>query len=255
MLFEHRVEKILNLLAEKKTVTIQEFVSALGTSESTIRRDLIALEEAGELRRIHGGAKIVNDIGKEQNMSQKVSLNHEGKVAIAQYAASFIKPASQIYIDAGTATLELVKSLPLNQNIHVVTNGVDHGLLAIQRGLSVTIVGGEIRPNTHAIAGMTGYKQLEKMNFSQAFIGMNGIHEESGLTTTNIDEALMKELAMKQSQNIRILMDESKIGKVYEFKVEVPSQAIILMDKNAENHSTEILEKITKTYDLKLVEK
>ena len=136
-----------------------------------------------------------------------------------------------------------------------MTNGVDHGLLAIQRGLSVTIVGGEIRPNTHAIAGMTGYKQLEKMNFSQAFIGMNGIHEESGLTTTNIDEALMKELAMKQSQNIRILMDESKIGKVYEFKVEVPSQAIILMDKNAENHSTEILEKITKTYDLKLVEK
>ena len=74
MLFEHRVEKILNLLAEKKTVTIQEFVTALGTSESTIRRDLIALEEAGELRRIHGGAKIVNDIGKEQNMSQKLDL-------------------------------------------------------------------------------------------------------------------------------------------------------------------------------------
>lgn len=254
MLFEHRVEKILNLLKEKNTVTTQEFVSSIGTSESTIRRDLIALEEDGKLRRIHGGATTVNDIEKEQNMTQKVRINHEGKIMIAKHAVSLVKPDSQIYVDAGTATLELIKILPANQNIQVVTNGVDHALMAIQRGLSVTIVGGEIKPNTHAIAGMTAYKQLERMNFSHAFMGMNGIHEETGLTTTNIDEALMKELAMQQSRNIRLLMDESKIGKVYDFKVEVPTQAIVLMDKNSNTHSKVRLEKISKRYDLQFVE-
>lgn len=254
MLFEHRVKKILNLLEEKSTVTIQEFVSSIGASESTIRRDLIALEEDGELRRIHGGATSVNDIEKEQNMTQKVSLNHEGKIVIAKHAVSLVKPDSQIFIDAGTATLELVKILPANQNIQVVTNGVDQALLAIQRGLSVTIVGGEIKPNTHAIAGMIAYRQLERMNFSHAFMGMNGIHEETGLTTTNIDEALMKELAMQQSQNIRLLMDESKIGKVYDFKVEVPTQAIVLMDKKSNTHSKTTLEKISERYDLQFVE-
>lgn len=254
MLFEHRVKKILNLLEKKSTVTIQEFVSSIGASESTIRRDLISLEEAGELRRIHGGATTVNDIEKEQNMTQKVSLNHEGKIVIAKHAVSLIKPDSQIYVDAGTATLELIKILPVNQNIQVVTNGVDHALLAIQRGLSVTIVGGEIKPNTHAIAGMTAYRQLERMNFSHAFMGMNGIHEETGLTTTNIDEALMKELAMQQSQNIRLLMDASKIGKVYDFKVEAPTQAIVLMDKQSNPHSKVMLEKINKKYDVQFVE-
>lgn len=254
MLFEHRVEKILHLLAERNTVTIQEFVASIGASESTIRRDLISLEEVGELRRIHGGATTVNDIEKEQNMMQKVSQNHDGKLRIAKHAVTLVKPDSQIYVDAGTATLELIKILPVNQNIQVVTNGVDHALLAIQRGLSVTIVGGEIKPNTHAIAGMTAFKQLERMNFTHAFMGMNGIHDETGLTTTNIDEALMKELAMQQSQNIRLLMDASKIGKVYDFKVEAPTQAIVLMDKQSNPHSKVMLEKINKKYDVQFVE-
>ena len=254
MLFEHRVEKILHLLAERNTVTIQEFVSSIGASESTIRRDLISLEEAGELRRIHGGATTVNNIEKEQNMTQKISQNHENKLAIAKYAVSLVKSDSQIYVDAGTATLELIKILPVNQNIQVVTNGVDHALMAIQRGISTTIIGGEIKPNTHAIAGMTAYRQLERMNFSHVFIGMNGIHDETGLTTTNIDEALMKELAMQQSQNIRLLMDASKIGKIYDFKVEAPTQAIVLMDKHSNINSKAMFEKINEKYDVQFVE-
>ena len=254
MLFEHRVEKILHLLAERNTVTIQEFVSSIGASESTIRRDLISLEEVGELRRIHGGATTVNNIEKEQNMTQKVTQNHDGKLRIAKHAVTLVKPDSQIYVDAGTATLELIKILPVNQNIQVVTNGVDHALLAIQRGISVTIVGGEIKPNTHAIAGMTAFKQLERMNFTHAFMGMNGIHDETGLTTTNIDEALMKELAMQQSQNIRLLMDASKIGKIYDFKVEAPTQAIVLMDKHSNINSKAMFEKINEKYDVQFVE-
>ena len=254
MLFEHRVEQILDLLKEKNTVTMQDFVSTIGASESTIRRDLIALEEDGKLRRIHGGATTVNDIEKEQKMSQKVSQNHNGKIVVAKHAAKIVKSGSQIYIDAGTATLELVKVLPNDENINVVTNGVDHALLAIQRGLSVTIVGGDIKPNTHAIAGMTGYKQLEKMNFTHAFLGMNGIHEDIGLTTTNMDEALMKELAMEQSQHIRILMDCTKVGKVYNFKVEAPTQSIILMDNYSEDCSEEKINKLADRYDIQLIE-
>lgn len=254
MLFEHRIEQILNLLNEKNTVTIQELVSSVGVSESTIRRDLIALEEDGELRRIHGGATTVNNIEKELNMSQKVSQNQEEKMIIVKHAVSLVKSDSQIYVDAGTATLELIKILPVDQNIRVVTNGVDHALLAIQRGLSVTIVGGCIKPNTHAIAGITAYKQLEKMNFSYAFMGMNGLHEDRGLTTTNIDEAIMKEQVMKQSQNIRLLMDVSKMGKVYDFKVEAPTQAIVLMDKTPENYSKAALEVISDMYNIQYIE-
>src|SRR5699024_10144087 len=150
---------------------------------------------------------------------QKESINHEIKVKIAKYCSTLVKPNSQVYIDAGTATLELVRVLPNDKNIQIVTNGVDQALLALQRGIDVTLLGGPVKQNTHAIAGRRAYQQLERINSSFAFIGMNGINFENGLTTTNLDEAMIKECAMQLSHKIRILMDDSKINHVYEFKV------------------------------------
>ena len=47
MLTEKRYEVVLNLLNEKNSVTVTEIKELLGISESTIRRDLAALDKAG----------------------------------------------------------------------------------------------------------------------------------------------------------------------------------------------------------------
>lgn len=113
MLFQHRKEKILNLLSESNTVRIHDLVTRTGASESTIRRDLMTLEEEGLLTRVHGGATKVKNIGIEQKMSQKESINHEIKVNIARYCSTLIKPNNQVYVDAGTATLEIVRFIKI----------------------------------------------------------------------------------------------------------------------------------------------
>lgn len=254
MFIPNRKERILELLAQKNAVSIQEFVMDLGVSESTLRRDLVALEEDGLLTRVHGGATSKKNIHKEQKMSQKENLNQAAKARVAQYASTLVQPDSQIYLDAGTATLELIRVLPKNNNLQIVTNGVDHALLALKRGFDVTLLGGHIKKNTHAIADMTAYKQLEKFNFSLSFMGMNGLHENQGLTTTNMDEALLKECAMNQSQQIRILMDDTKIGQVYEFKVKAPTQSIILLNSQAKTQYQSSIEKLNETFDFHFVE-
>lgn len=254
MLFQHRKEKILNLLLEKNIVTIHDLVMQTGASESTLRRDLIALEEMGLLTRVHGGATQVKEINQEQKMVHKKSVNFDKKAGVAKYCSTLVKSNSQIYIDAGTATLELVRYLPTNKNIQIVTNGVDQALLALQRGISVTLLGGPVKQSTHAIVGITAYQQLERMNFPLAFIGMNGISVENGLTTTNLDEVALKECAMQQSHKIKILMDDSKLNQVYEFKVKTPSQAIIVLNKEATERSPDTIEKLTEQYDFHLVD-
>lgn len=254
MFIPNRKERILELLAQKNAVSIQELVSDLGVSESTLRRDLVALEEEGLLTRVHGGATTTTDIHKEQKMSQKENVNQAIKARVAKYAGTLVQPDSQIYVDAGTATLELVRVLPNDMNLQLVTNGVDHALLALKRGFDVILLGGHIKRNTHAIADMTAYRQLEKFNFSLSFMGMNGFHEKQGLTTTNMDEALLKECAMNQSQRIRILMDDSKIDQVYQFKVEAPTQAIILLNSQAKTKNPSSIEKLNEKFDLRFVE-
>ena len=49
MLSEERYDKILKLLEEKGTVTVAEIVELFDISESTARRDILALHNAGRL--------------------------------------------------------------------------------------------------------------------------------------------------------------------------------------------------------------
>ncbi len=51
----HRI--ILELLASRGVATVQDFASATGGSDATVRRDLAALAAQGRLRKLRGGAE------------------------------------------------------------------------------------------------------------------------------------------------------------------------------------------------------
>jgi len=126
MLAEERFALILNLLAEKRTATVQELCEALNASESTIRRDLTELARQGRLNKVHGGATLPDGqfLADEPTMAAKEALAVGQKRSIAQAAADLIRAEDFIYIDAGTTTLAMARALsgPALE-AHYVTNG------------------------------------------------------------------------------------------------------------------------------------
>ena len=56
MLSEERYRMILKILEEKRSVTVTELTNLLDISESTARRDITALDKAGKLIKVFGGA-------------------------------------------------------------------------------------------------------------------------------------------------------------------------------------------------------
>ena len=84
MLSEERFAEILKILEEKKTVTVSELTAALDTSESTIRRDLNALHEMGRLKKVHGGATLLDRsfAALEEDVSTKSRLYVEQKLSL-----------------------------------------------------------------------------------------------------------------------------------------------------------------------------
>ena len=58
MLTQERHLQILAQLEEKGTVSVAQLTQLLGASESTVRRDLIALDRLGKLHKVHGGATL-----------------------------------------------------------------------------------------------------------------------------------------------------------------------------------------------------
>lgn len=216
MLSQERYKLILDIINDRNTVTVAELSSELDTSESTIRRDLTALDRLGKIRKFFGGAASIrqNEGFFEDKVSVRETQMHEEKTKIAKYAATLINDSDFVYIDAGTTTSRLIDFIT-NDKATYVTNGITHGRKLIHRGFKVYIIGGRIKETTEAIIGTEGVASLRSFNFSKAFIGANGIDLQSGFSTPDIEEAIMKQTAIGRSYTAFVLADNSKFRRVF----------------------------------------
>ncbi|OJG54650.1 DeoR family transcriptional regulator [Enterococcus haemoperoxidus] len=246
MLTEERHQAILRLLDQQSVVKSQELSTLLNASESTIRRDLQELEDAELLERVHGGAKRILNLGFEQNMTEKSVKNTQQKQLIASLAAQFVHDGDVIYLDAGSTTLEMLPFLT-GKNITVVTNSVHHAAKLGDLNINTIILGGSLKLSTKAIIGATGMEQLSHFRFNKVFMGMNGAHLEFGLTTPDPEEAALKRLAIAQTDEAYVLIDQTKLNKVTFTKVTELDDVIILTNQC----SPELLEQFQKKTTIK----
>lgn len=218
MLAEERFAKILDLLTEKRSTTVQELCEVLNASESTVRRDLTELDRLGKLNKVHGGATLPDSqfLADELTMDAKQALAIAEKRDIARAAALLIRPQDFIYIDAGTTTLALVQALSGSAlEAHYVTNGIAHARLLVQKGCRVFVPGGMLRPNTEAIVGAAAVASLQAYNFTKAFLGANGVDLQAGFTTPDPEEAAVKATAVRHARESWFLVDSTKFARVY----------------------------------------
>lgn len=230
MLAQERQDKIVDYLIQHKTATVDELEEVVGVSLSTLRRDLNKLDDKGRIEKIHGGARLIESFGVERALSDRTVEHLAAKQAVASYAASLIQPNQMIYVDGGSATLQLVESLPQQLDITLVTNGLDHAKLAVSKGIEVILLGGTIRPLTLVTAGTKAYKQLQEYNFDLVFLGVNGIHDKFGLTTTSTVEADLKTLAASRSRKTYFLADASKFNQAYTYQIDASNETCILTE-------------------------
>ena len=231
MLTLERQNLILNILKEKKTVSITELTNELDASESTIRRDLTILDKLGKLSKVHGGAIVIDEYFSifEANVETKSTLNIEEKTSVGKYAASLINNDDFIFIDAGTTTEKLIDYIS-NTKAIFVTNGIVHAKKLIQKGCKAYVIGGELKLATEAIVGADAISNLKKFNFTKCFVGTNGISIDKGYTTPDLEEALLKREAINRSYISYILTDHTKFGKVTSVTFSDIDKACIITD-------------------------
>lgn len=233
MLTEERYSVILEQVKQNKSVTLTELCELLGASESTIRRDLTALDERGLIKKVHGGAISTDDRSLnlvEHDVESKSKLFTEEKIAIARYAASLVDDGDFVYIDAGTTTEKMIDFLP-DKNVTFVTNAFVHAKKLAQRGFKVYIPAGEIKVTTEAIVGAECVSSLQSYNFTKSFIGANGISLSAGITTPDRNEASVKSAAAENSRTVYILADHSKFGQIASVTFAQLGRVKIITDK------------------------
>ena len=213
MITEERHRLIISEIKQKGSVKVADLVEKFNSSESTIRRDLIQLENLNYLKRVHGGAVSVQSKLIEKSYEDKRSQNCNEKNLIARYAASLVEDGDSIYIDSGTTTFQMIEYLSEKQ-IMVVTNGLSNVEALIEHNIPCFVLGGKIKQSTKAVVGYEAISTLNRYRFDKCFMGANGVHSLHGYTTPDPEEAMIKENAIKASNEVYILADCSKFGEV-----------------------------------------
>lgn len=211
---EQRRNEIVELINQKGNVSFSQIKTAFpNVSEMTLRTDLKALDEANRIVRIHGGAKSVQVIlGTDDFLNRRSIRNISEKQEIAQKALKLIRPDNTIFLDSGSTTTALARIFPDQSNL-IYTSGLSCAMeLANLEHPMVNIPGGKLNRYSMSVYGFPAVKELEGVNFDQAFIGITCYSRETGFTCGVSDEAIIKQTAMRQSGQNIILMDSSKVG-------------------------------------------
>lgn len=214
-----RHARIVDELETDGRVSVASLSRALDVTAETVRRDLDALEAAGALRRVHGGA-VRRAAAVELGLGERQRRNTPAKRAIARSAMALLQAAdpASVSLDAGTTTGALADLLaeaePSSRALDVVTNAVPIVLrLQDSRALTVHAVGGVVRPETSAAVGSTTIETLARLRCDLAFLGANGISAAFGLSTPDEREAAVKSAMVRSARRTVALVDASKHGE------------------------------------------
>lgn len=216
-----RSELIIKFLLRVGTASIEDILSVAGSSAPSIRRDLVRLENRGLIRRTHGGATLVEPLLYEPFRYDSSFLAREQRFAgekrrIGLAAAELIMANETVGLTAGTTTTHIGRSLRHRDKIQVVTNAINIGMeLCNQPGIRTYLTGGVV-PWAWSFS-LTGHAALNFLNdvyMDKVFLSVTGLDAERGATTLETDEALVYRKMLKQSKQVIVTADSSKIGKV-----------------------------------------
>ena len=208
-----RLGRILELLARDGTVTVSVLADELGVSEATVRRDLQALGDQRLLERSHGGA-VAHGTAHELPVRYRTGRSDE-KRRIAQAAAALVTDGMAIGLTGGTTTTEVARMLGLRQGLTVVTNALNIAVeLAVRPDLKLIVAGGVARATSYELVGSLADATLRSVYVDIAFVGVDGVDAERGLTTQNEVEAATNRVLMDRANRTIVVADATKLGRV-----------------------------------------
>ena len=222
---QQRFHAILSGLQEHGSVAVDDLSAHLGVSVVTVRRDLDLLEQQGLLRRTHGGAVSIEPLfyepfKKDRSFQAQVEKLANEKRRIGRAAAALITPGETIAITPGTTTAEIIRGLPLDSKITVVTNTVNIAMeLSKRKDINVFVTGGHLHGDWFSLVGPTASRSLENMLIHTMFIGADGIDAKWGLSCFNPDEAELNGTMVRHARRLVAVVDHTKFGVIANWRI------------------------------------
>jgi DeoR/GlpR family transcriptional regulator of sugar metabolism len=210
-----RRDAILDMSRLGVSLAVEEIATRFGVSRETVRRDLACLDDAGLLRRVHGGA-VIPRLGNEPPFRERQKLNMKAKRRIGRAAAALFEPGDSVMIDTGSTTEQFATALAAKTDITAITNSNRIATaLSVGPGKSsrIFVLGGAFHADSGQILGALCIEQLATFNADHAVLGVGALSADGRVMDYDADEASLARAMITRAETVTILADHSKLDR------------------------------------------
>ena len=217
MIIAERQSRLRELLSRRGMCDLDTLSAELNVSQSTIRRDVEMLEQAGVVERTHGGVIWLGDRAASPAAGpyafhQRMNFRSEAKRSIAKAAARLIQPGQTLIIDGGTTTFYLAQEL-LGRPLQIVTNSLPIANLFLNdEQIELVLTGGVMYPRHGVLLGPMVETMLSSIHAKTLVLSPAGIHEGT-LYNQNMLLVQAEQRMMEQAQEVVLVADSGKFGQ------------------------------------------
>ncbi|WP_411573411.1 DeoR/GlpR family DNA-binding transcription regulator [Streptomyces fradiae] len=214
MFAAERQQEIMRLARDSGRVDVLSLAEEFQVTAETVRRDLKALDRAGLVRRVHGGAIPVGHLDFEPDLAERDAVAADEKERIARAALAELPADGSVILDAGTTAARLAAVLPVDSALTVVTHALPIAArLADHPGIALHLVGGRVRHRTRAAVDAWALRAYAEIKADVVFLATNGFTPDGGLTTPDLAEAAVKRAVIGAARRVVLLADSAKFGQ------------------------------------------
>ena len=214
-----RLEKIKTLVLDRKQVDVSSLSKLLNVTEVTIRSDLEQLEQAGFLKRLHGGAILNEEIADKQenddSLCEKMFSYDKNKERVARIAAAQIQENDHIFLGGGETCYYIARELTHFKRLTILTNNL-HIAYAISPHMNIhlTLTGGQMLPGRFCMAGDMFHKIIENLYVNKSFFSVAGVDLVAGYTLESTQEITVFREMVARSRQVNLVVDHTKFDRI-----------------------------------------
>lgn len=212
-----RQKNILDLLKEKKSMTVSDLAQKLYVSEATIRRDLSEMKGTGLIERSHGGASLP-DNADEISIFVRMEKNAREKERAATAALDHLPPFKSVFIDSSSTALALAERMDLSLKT-VVTNNLQTAIrLAKKPNINLVLLGGNIQYNTISTTGSWTTRQLDDFVFDLMLTSCAAVIDGATFERS-LEQKEIKKAAFTRCATKFLIADHTKFSAFATYKM------------------------------------
>jgi len=247
MVNHKRRKRLLKLLAEHQTATVQQLVEWLNASPATVRRDISWLAARNLLTRTRGGAENLLPKKRQFALSSETFQNNiqcyaARKRAIARQAASMCVDGETIIINGGTTTFMMAEFLA-DKQLKILTNSfLMAERLLVSSENEIIVPGGKVYREQNVILSpfdndITQHHYASKMFMSVYGLSLLGLMEADPLLIQ------AEKRLISQAEELVVLADSSKFAKKAGLILcGLDRVSSVITDTNASDSAVQLLE-------------